>query len=130
MISTNVVHIYTFLEQNHPGIAKEVLDKFRSKKCNDRLVGRVCYLAFQATSENWEHQIVSIASVLLLCSPETIYVGCAVRRNSGATGLLAKKLGISQPAISQKVDRARHYYTHVAWCREAVDNIVKEVRDE
>ena len=130
MISTPAIHIQSYLADRYPEVAQEVALRFTSKKCNDRLVGRVCYLAMQATSENWEHQIVSIASVLLLCSPETIYVGCAVRRNSGATGLLAKKLGVSQPAISQKVDRARHYYTHVSWCREAVDNIVKEVRDE
>lgn len=123
-------YIQQYLSKRYPEIAKEVSSRFTSERCCDRLVDKVCRLALHATSEKWEHQVVSIAAVLLLCSPETIYVESTVRRNSGSASLLGKSLGISQQSVSQKVDRARHYYTHVGWCREAVDKIVKEVRSE
>lgn len=124
------IHIHSYLSERYPDVAEEVLDKFRSMKCNPKVIRSVYNKAAEMMEERWEIQVVTIAASLLLCSPETILVNSAVRRSSGVATATGKVLGISQVSVSKKVDRARHYYTHVAWCRDAVDKIVKEVRGE
>ncbi len=120
------IQIQTYLSEYHPAIAKEVEDRLRSQPCTSQVVASVLSRAASIETEPWQHRLIIIISTLLLCSPETIFTTCAVRK--GVASTLAKSLGVSQQAVSKKVEQARHYYTHLAAIREAVDKIVKEVR--
>lgn len=119
-------HLHSYLAVHYPDIADEATERLSSVKCNPKLVRAVSSLAANHSSETWEFQITTIASVLVLCSPETIHAKSKVR--NGIAVALSKVLGISRQAVCQKVDRSRHYYLRVGWCREAVNKIVKEVR--
>ncbi|MCL7987748.1 hypothetical protein M8998_07340 [Sphingobacterium sp. lm-10] len=128
MIPTTI-NIQQYLQQYHPDIAKEVYSRFKSIPCTPEVIQQVHHHTIPHAHEHWQVQIISIAAALLLVSPETIYTDCGIRRNSGVATILGKQIGVSKQVISKKVERARHYYTHVSWAREAVDQIVKEVRN-
>jgi hypothetical protein len=120
------IQIQSYLSEYHPAIAKEVEERLRSQPCSTTVVEKIQKLTMSAISEPWQQRLVIITSTLLLCSPETIFTTCPVRK--GVASTLAKCIGVSQQAVSKKVEQARHYYAHVATIRETVDNIVKEVR--
>lgn len=122
------INLQQYLQQYHPDIAEEVYSRFKSIPCTPELIHHVHDHTLAIASETWQVQIISIAAALLLASPETIYTDCGIRRNSGIATMLGKQIGVSHQVISKKVERARHYYTHVSWVRDAVDQIVKEVR--
>lgn len=134
MITTSVstipttVNLQQYLQQYHPDIAQEVYQRFKSLPCTPEIIKSVHAHTIPLASEHWQVQIISIAAALLLVSPETIYTDCGIRRNSGVATMLGKQIGVSHQVISKKVERARHYYTHVSWARDAVDQIVKEVK--
>lgn len=121
--------IQAFLDVHHPVVGKEVRDKLQHIPCTEELSQAVVASSQRIVSDKWQAQLIAISSLLLLCSPETIHTSRGVRRSSGVATLAAKALGISQQCVSRKIERAVHYYTHIGWCRDAVDSIVKEVRD-
>ena len=120
------IQIQTYLSEYHPAIAKEDEDRLRSQPCTTHVVDSVLSRARILDTEPWQHRLIVIISTFLLCSPETIFTTCAVRK--GVASTLARSLGVSQQAVSKKVEQARHYYAHVLAIRETVDKIVKEVR--
>lgn len=122
--------IQNYLSIHHPTIAVEVNSKLQYIPCSMTLAQKVSTDAAIAVSDKWKAHLVTISTLLVLCSPETIHANSSVKRNSGVATLAGKALGISQQCVSRKIERAVHYYTHVGWCRIAVDNIVKEVRGE
>lgn len=124
IVSTN--HIQSYLDIHYPAVAEEISIKLKSEKCNPKLVRKVSSLV--TAEEHWEFQLKTIATVLILCSPETIHAKSKVR--NGIAMAISKILGISRQAVCHKVDRARHYYLNVARVREAVNYIVKEVRGD
>ena len=123
---SKLIAVEEYLNQFHPGVYQEVLDRLKSIPCNNKLTEEVFKKASDYRKEKWQVQLITIASVLALCSPETLYVGSRVKLGVGKS--LSYALGVSQQRVSQKFISASHYYRNVNWCRECVDNIVKEVR--
>lgn len=115
-----------YLNQFHPEVYSEIKERLSSQPCNDELAELVHSKATSYTNERWQIQLITIAAILALCSPETLYVGCRVRLGVGKS--LSVALGVSQQRVSQKFLSASHYYKNISWCRDAVDSIVKEVR--
>lgn len=126
-LEANTFNIQQYLQQYHPAIAEEVYQRFKSIPCTPNLIKSVHNHTVPLVGERWQVQIISIAAALILVSPETIFTDCGIRRSSGVATMLGNVLGVSKQLISKKVERARHYYTHVSWAKEAVDKIVKEV---
>jgi len=123
---SKLIAVEEYLNQFHPGIYQEVVYRLNSIPCSKEITQSVYTSASSLCEERWEIQLVTIAATLALCSPETLHVGCRVRLGVGK--LLSVALGVSQQRVSQKFVTASHYYRNISWCREAVDNIVKEVR--
>ena len=123
MISSSTLQ--TYLGEYHPSVLEDVLQRLHSFPVQEQHFRSFLEMAH---GEPWQQKLITIACALLHCSPETIYTKCDVRRNAGVTTTLSRIMGISQQAISKKVDQARHYYLNVRTFRDNVDRIVKEVR--
>ncbi len=123
----NSVAIETYLNQFHPSVFKEISERLSSIPCEYALIKTIYIKAKSSRQEKWELQLITIAATLALCSPETLYVGSRVRL--GVAKTLAEILEVSQQRVSQKFESASHYYKNISWCRESVDKIVREVRE-
>lgn len=118
--------IAEYLNTYHPDVLKEMEVRLQSQPCSDGLVELVYNKAMQLFDEKWQVQLITIASVLALCSPETLYIGCRVRL--GVAKSLSVALGVSQQRVSQKFLSASHYFKNITWCREASESIIHEIR--
>lgn len=125
MIASSTLQAY--LGEYHPSVLADVLQRLQSFPVQENDFRSFLEMAH---GEPWQQKLTVIACALIHCSPETIYSKCDVRRNAGVTTTLSRVMGISQQAISKKVDQARHYYLNVRTFRDNVDGIVKEVRGE
>lgn len=119
--------ITNYLNLFHPNILQEMQQKMSAIECAPSVINKVIDLTNGNFNDKWERRMVLIASCLLLFTPETIYANCLVRK--GVSSKIAECLGVTQQAVSKQVGQSRYYYSRASWCREAVDRIVKEVRE-
>ena len=117
-----------YLRENHPDILVEAKSKLLSSPTSRTVFSQMHSRARKIVQDDWQVKLVTITAALLYSSPETLYSAMPIR--NGVAKTLGCVLDVTKQAVSKKLDQARHYYTHVAWCRDAVDKIVKEVRGE
>lgn len=126
MISIQPINEY--LNQFHPEVYAEISDRLKSIPCDSKLANQVFTKANEMQDEVWKVQLLTIASVLALCSPETLYVGCRLRL--GVASTIAPVFGLSRQRVCQKIQSAAHYYKNINWCRDGVEQILKEVKED
>lgn len=123
--------IKDYLNHYHPTILrefKEFKQNLKSQACTDSLAAFVYSRACSLKDEKWKVQLTTIATILKLCSPETLYIKARVK--SGVLQALSKALGITKSAVSRKIESAIHYYSYVSAIRNDVESIVSEVKNE
>lgn len=121
-------NIAKYVSYNHPEVFQEAEQRLQAVPCTAELVERVVNLSYLRTEEIWKVRLIATASVLLLCSPESILADMKIK--NGVNKLLGDALGVTGQAISAKLDQCRFYYTKHTWVKDTVNEILEEVRDE
>jgi len=116
----------SYISQYHPQLLVEVSDKLKSIKCTPELVAMIKDNASNLGFDIWETKLITLATTLILCSPESIYTKSFVRK--GVCRTVAKIFNVSVAAISKYISQTRYYYLNIDWVKVEVDKIVQEIK--
>lgn len=116
-----------YLTEFYPAILQEVSEKMTAIECTSELVSTITAKVIASGYDYWEVKLITLATVLRLCSPETIFTKSNTRKT--VCTKVAEEFGVTNAAISKIVGQAKYYYTNMNWVKNEVDKIVKEVVD-